>query len=109
MPSGEIRHVQGYEPFAIDNLLKSYTEEQIKTNRKDIPRIDYQHNNKTRYYFPDIYIPHINKIIEVKSQWTYKYKTDIIKIKGDACIESGYNYEVWIFNTKGERVEPDKN
>jgi hypothetical protein len=109
MPSGEIRNVQGYEPFALNILLKMYKEDQIKTNRIDIPRIKYNYDNKLRYYFPDIYIPHLNKIIEVKSEWTYKYKTDIIKLKGDACIEAGYDYDVWIFNTKGERVESDKN
>jgi len=39
MPSGDIRKVQGYEPFALDILVKKYKEDDIKTDRKDIPRI----------------------------------------------------------------------
>lgn len=71
MPSGIIRKVQGYEPFALDDLIKKYNEEQIKTDRKNIPRIPYKLEGKQKYYFPDIYIPDENFIIEVKSNYTY--------------------------------------
>lgn len=104
MPSGEIRKIQGYEGFALDALLKLYNEEQIKTERKDVPRIKYSVNNKTRYYFPDIFIPHNNKIIEVKSTWTAQCKNDNIKLKEEATKELGYEYELWIFDAKGHRV-----
>lgn len=104
MPSGEIRKVQGYEPFALDILLKTYTEDQIKTDRKDVGRIAYEIEGKTKYYFPDIAIPHENKIIEVKSTWTYKCKTDNIKQKADATKAKGFTYEIWIFDSKGNRV-----
>jgi hypothetical protein len=103
-PSGTIRNVQGYEPFALDELIKSYTEEQIKTDRKDVPRIEYKVNEKKKYYFPDIYIPHENYIIEVKSTWTYKCKTDSIKEKAEACKSQGYKYEIWIFDGKGNKT-----
>lgn len=106
MPSGTIRKVQGYEPFALNSLVKSYTEEQIKTDRKDVPRIQYKSaDDKTKYYFPDIFIPHENKLIEVKSTWTYKCKTDNIQEKARACKEQGYNYEIWCYDSKGNRVE----
>jgi hypothetical protein len=104
MPSGDIRIVQGFEPYALTDLLKLYSEEQIKTKREDIPDIIYTANDKTRHYFPDIYIPHCNTIIEVKSTWTYKCTTDNVKEKGDACKAAGYNYEVWVYNGKGQRV-----
>jgi hypothetical protein len=104
MPSGEIRRVQGFEPFALDDLLKLYTEEQILTERSSIPRIPYSINGESRFYFPDIYIPHENKIIEVKSTWTYACATDNIKEKAAATKENGYSYEIWIYNGKGERV-----
>lgn len=58
MPSGIIRNVQGYEPFALKELLKAYKEDQIKTDRKDVPRIQYESDGKKRYHFPDIFIPH---------------------------------------------------
>ena len=67
MPSGIVRKVQGYEPFALRDLLQTHNEDDIKTDRKDIPRIAYETNGKTHYYFPDIYIPNTNTIIEVKS------------------------------------------
>jgi hypothetical protein len=103
MPSGEVRRVQGYEPFALDTLLKMYTEEQIITQRKKIPRISYNMNTKECYYFPDIYIPHENKINEVKSTWTIKLHSDRIDLKKKATQDAGYKYEIWCFNEKGER------
>jgi len=104
MPSGEIRNIQGYEGFAIRDLLKIYTEDEIKTTRKDIPRITYVLNSKNKYYFPDIYIPCDNKIIEVKSKWTYECKEDNIQIKSDATNQAGYKYEIWIYDAKGNRL-----
>lgn len=104
MPSGDIRKVQGYEPYALDELVKLYTEEQIKTDRKDIPYIDYDIDGKKRRYFPDIYILHENRIIEVKSTWTYSCKTDYIKEKRQACIDAGYKYETWCYDRSGKKV-----
>lgn len=108
-PSGNKRNVQGYEPFALDQLLKDgYVEEQIFTGRKDVPRITYEIDGKKRYYFPDIYIPEKNKIIEVKSTWTYKCKTDNIQQKKKACIDAGFDYEIWCFDAKGVRINIDE-
>ena len=103
LPSGNIRKVQGYEPFAIKELLKNYNENNIITQRKDIPRIKYIHNEKQKYYFPDIYLPCQNKIIEVKSKWTLKLHPEIIKLKEKATKESGYNYEIWCFDCNGNK------
>ena len=104
MPSGDIRKVQGFEHFALDILLKTYTGDQIKTERKDVPRIEYIVDGKKKYYFPDIAIPHENKIIEVKSTWTYKCKIDNIKQKAEATKAKGFTYEIWIYDAKGKRV-----
>lgn len=103
MPSGEIRKVQGYEPFALDELVKIYEETDIITDRKDIPRICYKIEDKQKYYFPDIYIKSQNKIIEVKSDWTYKCKEDNIQEKSNATKTEGYNYEMWIYDGKGNK------
>ena len=107
MPSGEIRNVQGYEPYALTELLKVYSEEQIKTDRKDIPRIKYLCGNKERYYFPDMYIPDDKIIVEVKSVWTYKCKNDNIILKKEATEKLGYLYDIWIFDGNGKRVSPE--
>lgn len=105
MPSGEIRKVQGYEPFALDILITQYTEKQIKNSRTDVPRIKYENNSKNKYYFPDIFIPHENKIIEVKSKWSNNLHLEINKLKKDACITQGYLYELWCFDSKGNKID----
>jgi hypothetical protein len=104
MPSGTIRKVQGFEPFALDELVLEYSEEQIITARAAVPRIAYLNNNKTHYYYPDIYIPHENRIIEVKSTWTYACDKDRIDKKAAACKEQGYNYYVWIYNNNRRKI-----
>ena len=105
MPSGDVRKVQGYEPFALTDLLKTYNEDQIKTERKEVPRVSYEVDGKRKYHFPDIFIPHENKIVEVKSTWTYKCKEDNIQLKKKACEDKGYLYEIWCYDGKGNRVE----
>lgn len=46
-----------------------------------------------------------NKCIEVKSTWTAEKKKDCIFLKQNAAKELGYNYEIWVYNSKGVRVE----
>jgi hypothetical protein len=101
MPSGRIVKIQGYESFALDELLLIYPEEYITIERKNIPRIEYFDNsNKKHYYFPDIYIEIDNKIIEVKSTWTYKCKADNNELKAAACKKMGYDFEFWVYDDK---------
>jgi len=104
LPSGDICRVQGYEPWALDELFKTYTEEEIKTKRSDVPQVKYKVEEKDRVYFPDIYIPKENKLIEVKSTWTYKCKEDNVQIKTNRCKELGYNYEIWIYDKKKNKT-----
>ena len=104
LPSGAQIKLQGYEPWALDKLLKIYTEDQIITDRSKVPYIDYTFNNKQKRYFPDIYIPHKNLIIEIKSTWTHKCKKEITLAKADATKTKGYMFEIWIFDAKGNRI-----
>jgi hypothetical protein len=108
MPSGNVRLVQGYENFALDILLKEFTEDQIVTERCKIPRIAYTIDDKQKYYFPDIFIPHLNKIIEVKSTWTYKCKRDNVFHKEKATKEKGFTYEFWVFDNKGKKISEEE-
>ena len=100
MPSGNIVNYQGYENYALDELLLNYTEDQINNERFKIPIIKYILNNKQYNYYPDIYIKSENKIIEVKSEWTYK--CDLIKniLKALSTRKTGYNFEFWIYTDK---------
>lgn len=99
MPSGKIINIQGYENFAIDELLNTYTEDEIITQRKDIPEVWYFNPNdqKQHRYYPDIWIPKDNLIIEIKSTWTMKKYYDINKLKEQATIELGYNFKYLIY------------
>ena len=101
-PTGNIIKVQGFEPFALDELYKLYSEDDIITDRKLVPKIEYIDNDIKKFYFPDIYIKSINKIIEVKSTWTYKTNEFKCTLKGKACIENSYIYELWIYDKKGK-------
>ena len=98
LPSGKEVNIQGYENFALDILLQEFTEDEILNSRTDMPVITYKQKNINRRYFPDIYIPKINKIIEVKSTWTYKKFLIKNILKAIYTRKLGYDYEVWIFD-----------
>lgn len=106
MPSGAIRHVQGYEHVALDTLIKEHSiqESDIITDRKEIPRIEYTYNEQTKYYFPDIYIKSQDKIIEVKSSWTYEKDREKNEAKANACLNQGYKFQFWLYSKKGRKL-----
>lgn len=103
-PKNRIRKVQGFEPYALDILLKQQhlAERDVITARKRVPRIEYIHNGTKRYYFPDIFIKSQNKIIEVKSTWTYRHHYETNTLKCRATVAAGYDFEFWIFTKEGE-------
>lgn len=106
LPSNKIVKVQGYEPFAIDYLLKECAEDDIKIETKDKPRLVYfDEQNRQHYYFPDIYIPKDNLIIEVKSLWTYNDNKPKHFRKRQACLDAGYNFRFMIFDKEGNLKE----
>ena len=105
-PCGNVIVVQGYEPFLLQILVnKGHTYNDIITNRTDVPEIWYKtDDNKKHRYYCDIYIPSINTIYEVKSTWTYQKDIQDILLKQEACVNKGYCFELFVFNSKGEQV-----
>jgi len=99
-PSGKIERVQGSEHFAIEKLLENYLEEDIVVNRKLIPDIWYFFGGSKRRYYPDIYILSENKIIEVKSTWTFTKDLEKNQAKKQECISQGFKFEFWVHNGK---------
>lgn len=111
MPSGKVVHIRGYENKALDLLSEQgYAEgELIIDNRSEsynMPIFSYTTvKRQSRRYYPDIYIPKENKIIEVKSQWwwdahgreDYKGRLENNLRKKQAVLNEGYKYEVWLF------------
>lgn len=105
MPSGKIIKIQGFEHYALNILLNMYAEEEIKVGRKGVPRIQYFIGDKVHYYYPDMYIPKENKIIEVKSEWTYNKQLERNHIKCNACKLNGYTFQWYIFDKFGKQID----
>ena len=103
LPSGNIIKIQGYENFALDEILQGgILEEDIINGCKNVPEIWYEDDKgKKHRHYVDIFIPSLNKCIEVKSTWTAEKKKDNIFLKQNAGKENGYLYEIWIYNGKG--------
>lgn len=99
MPSKIERTYQGFENIAILELLKTFNEEEI-LSRTNMPRIWYSNKGSNHKYYPDIFIPSENLIIEVKSEWTLKQNFEINQLKRQACLDAGYNFEFWICSDK---------
>jgi hypothetical protein len=74
----------------------------IKVGRsKTIPFIRYiRPCGKKSIYHPDIMVP--DKLIEVKSWYTYDIERDINEAKFEACVREGHVLELWVFSEKKE-------
>ncbi len=105
MPSGSIVKYQGYENIALDELVQLYEEEEICIGRSNIPSINYYVADTKHVYFPDFFIKHENKIIEVKSEWTIQLRRGNVEEKALATKKAGYKYEIWVYNDKKVKVQ----
>ena len=102
-PCGNVVQVQGYEHFALEHLVQQgYGFPNITTNRTQVPEIWYKtEDDKKHRYFCDILLHNEDKIVEVKSDWTYKQDEETtIPLKAQACIDAGFEFEIWIFDKK---------
>ena len=111
LPSGKIILYQGYEHFCLDELLKNegINEDDIVTphyQNEKLPKVLYWDDEaeKNRKYYPDFYIPSLNKIIEVKCTYTYEDEKyfRINQLKAQTCKKLGYNFEFRIYNKQGK-------
>ena len=109
LPSGKEIKLQGYEPFAMDYLFEVWnlSESQITSGAGNVPEIHYNDLDigKDHRYYTDIFIPHKNLCIEVKSLYTL-FQQDYIKnlLKHRATIDAGYIHVIWVFDRKGNRL-----
>ena len=108
-PSGRIEKIQGYEGLALSELLDlNYSEEDIIVKNGEIEnhtgKIWYlDSERKSRKYYPDIYLKSENKIIEVKSEYTYEAAYSLNIRKKKACLNLGISFEFWIYDPKGSK------
>lgn len=88
-------HYQGYEDAVLKFLFRKYGTDCVLTG-KNIPRIPYG-GNKSGIYRPDIYLPDLNLIIEVKSDYTFGGNKEIYQSvceKQISTLEQGYNHVI---------------
>jgi hypothetical protein len=89
--------------LCLQELLGHYKEEDIITDTKIIPTFFYNKISKTtgkeyKGYYPDILLP--DKIIEVKSDFTFNFDKENNIRKMNAVVQQGYNFEFWIYDNK---------
>ena len=107
LPSGKIIDYQGYENFALIELLfiEKISEDEIITSRKLVPEIWYNDKNgKRRRHYVDFYIKSQNRCIEVKSTWTNQDKNSVFE-KQKSAKDLGFIYDIWIFEKNGDKLE----
>lgn len=106
----QVVSVQGYEPQALDMLLRRYKAKQIVVG-KEVPFFRYQVESRTRTYYPDIFIPHEKRIIEVKSTYTFFGSEAIlarVKKKRAAVVRAGFRFNLMLMTENGSRIKlPD--
>lgn len=108
--SGETIKYQGYENMAIDELLsEGCSVSDIIEGKKNLPEVWYSWEGKKCRYFPDLYIKSKSLIVEVKSEYTFKIEEEQTFHKAWACVHSGYNVEIRIYDKKGLRVKTYSN
>jgi len=99
--SGRIERVQGYEPYCLSFLLReeNIQEDDIVVGSLNVPKIPYMnpYTSRKSYYFPDIFIPSLNLLIEVKSPYTYHLEVEKNEAKFQACLEANYRIQLYMF------------
>lgn len=97
LPSGKVFRYQGFEDKAILDLISSGVhEDDIITGPGNVPKIKYVFEGKLCTYYPDIYLPKYNKIIEVKSMYTWNKYKEKNEAKISATKDAGFDVEVII-------------
>jgi len=69
------------------------------------PIINYIFEDSKHIYYPDGYIEKENKIIEIKSDYTFMKEYDKNMAKIEACKSAGYEIELIVYSPKGDVIE----
>ncbi len=107
-PSGREDKVEGYEPQCLNDLIhnEGICEKDIITDRMKVPEIWWEDEDGVRHrHYVDIFIISQNKCIEVKSDFILKKRTKGAYKKQKAGKKLGYEYEIRVYNEKGDIIE----
>lgn len=112
--------VQGWEFQAISWILDKTNvraHEILTEASSKVPVIRYKFGRKSRNYYPDIYIPKLQRIVEVKSNYTLglsggrrsKIEWKKNQAKAKAVLAAGFSYSMFLMDLHGTRYRLPKN
>jgi hypothetical protein len=110
LPDGRVVACQGYEPQALDLILKSdfkmpFLDRPVEASEirmgADVKPIAYEFEGVTRYYYPDMHIAGTNVFIEVKSTYTLQKEFDKNTAKFNGMVHHGLCLVVIILDECG--------
>ncbi len=105
LPSGRVVLLQGYEPKFLDFVFENNVLDENDIIYKVEP-ISYYFNNKAHKYYPDFFIPKLNLIIEIKSDYILKIQgIEKQKCKENGCLNKGFKYSLILNNNFNEFIE----
>jgi hypothetical protein len=100
--------IQGYEHFALNDLLDSgISEDDLIEGYDQRPVISYELDGVQRKYYPDIYIPRFNVVIEIKSEWTFSKDEEKTIAKMHATAQAGFDTELLIYAPNGKLLRTE--
>lgn len=97
---GKVIYYQGYEDRALRWIIreKKLNIKQIQLSKVgEVPTVKYQMGDQTHLYFPDFYVPKLNRIVEVKSKYTLfkdRFALRRNQAKAKACLAAGYKFSL---------------
>lgn len=102
---------QGYENFLLAELVDRYGSNRVETDLSLVPSVQYRIGKRRATYFPDVFVPHLNRVYEVKSLYTagltnskFKSYFDKLIATSKACREAELDFWLVVYNGKGERL-----
>jgi hypothetical protein len=105
-PDGETFMVLGYEDAALDDLLYNQGIQVVYAGED--PRIPvytyYDEDGKAHKYYPEIYIPEENRVIDVKSMYVYNRDPERTLWKALSVSEDAL-FELRLYDDRREMVE----
>jgi hypothetical protein len=98
---GNKKMILGYEDLTIKELEESklYTIIEAGDN-ENIPTFWYDFESKQHKYYPDIYLPEKNTIIEVKSFYYFNKDMEKNIAKAKKVISDNYIFFVYVYNNR---------
>lgn len=115
-------YVRGYEPQAIEFIVKNKLAKAEDVQVSGIPYVKYRYAGGWHRYHPDMLIASQNRIVEVKSVGTLGIKSNGTWFKGNGaqlfaktkakrkgCIEQGFKFVLMLMNEDGTRINLPRN